>query len=214
MARARIIKAGIVSATAVTAPASSAPRQQIIRREVLHAEELAQEILGTAHEKAKQVLSEAVQTASELATNAELEGFEQGRASAVKAALAFASLEAQADQRAADRSLQIARILAERLIGKALELDPATVVSLAEQALAEVRGAHRIVLMCNPGDAAALAELQGNGSVSGSSVDLQPTADQQRGHVSITTNVGNVDASIGSRLDVLIEVLKDSANGG
>ena len=42
-----------------------------------------------------------------------------------------------------DRAVGLARVLAERLLGEALEADPARVVALARQALLEARGAKR-----------------------------------------------------------------------
>lgn len=196
----------------VVAEPAREPSRQLVRREVLHAEELAQGILGEAHDTAKQVITQANEAAAALIKNAAREGYEQGRAVAAKAALAFAKLEAEADQRALDRSLQIARVLSERLLGKSLELDPTTIADLTRQALAEVRGAHQIQLICNPEDAAVLRSFESSGSISGAALALHPSPAQPRGQVQITTNVGDVDASIGSRLDVLVSVLKESAS--
>ena len=76
-------------------------------------------------------------------------------------ALALAAREADFDERNLDRAVELARLLAERLLGEALAIDPARVAALARAALAEARGARRAVIAAHPDDAAELGPRLG-----------------------------------------------------
>jgi len=54
--------------------------------------------------------------------------------------------------------VDLAKLLAERLLGESLRVAPEQVVSLAKQALGEARGARRIQLVAHPDDARILEQ--------------------------------------------------------
>jgi flagellar biosynthesis/type III secretory pathway protein FliH len=106
--------------------------------------------------------------------------------------------------------VELARLLAERLLGTALRLDPGLVVSLAERALSEARGARRVRLVAHPDDA---ARLEAQGESLGATLDaLEILADPARapGDLRLETEIGVLDAQLAPQLDRLAQKLRES----
>lgn len=170
-----------------------------------------------ASDRARAILERAEAEASELRTRAETEVaglkarvIEDARAHAAARlaaeTLALAEREATADARALDRSVELARLLAERLLDEALALDPARVEGLARRALAEASGARRIRIVCHPEDAAFLqAALEAGRFAHVSEVRVDAT--RSRGSLRFETEIGSLDADIAPQLDRLADRL-------
>ncbi len=138
---------------------------------------------------------------------------EQARADAAAAfaarMLRFASVEARAAERELERALGVARVLAERLLGEELRLDPTRVAELARQALAEAAGARRILVVAHPDDDAILrARLPALG-VDTAAVEVRSDPGRSRGAVRVETELGVLDAEIAPQLDRLLDKLRD-----
>ena len=120
----------------------------------------------------------------------------------------LASREATTLERQLDQVVSLARLLAERLLGEALAVDPTRVVALARQALAEARGARQVTIAAHPDDVPllerALAERQ-------LAPPLAFVADRARarGHLRLETDIGSLDAELGPELDRLTEKLRE-----
>jgi len=211
----RIIKAdGLGSATRVSLEREeqTLPRGQVVRREVLEAGERARSIIAAAEARAAKLISDAEHAAAELRLRAEAEARADASAKLAARALALRHHEAHADQRALDRSVELARLLAERLLGESLRVAPEQVIALARQALAEARGARRITLVAHPEDAKLL-------EISLPVLGLDPAvavvrADpaRSRGNLRIETEIGILDAELAPQLDRLALKLRESLN--
>lgn len=209
----RIIKAdGLAHATRVPFELDdkTLPRGQIVRREVLEAAERARELLAAAEARAAKLISDAERVAAELRLRAEAEARADASAKIAARALALRHHELQADERALDRSVELARLLAERLLGESLRVAPEQVTALARNALSEARGARRITLVAHPEDAKLLEiSLPGLGLDQAVAV-VRPDPTRARGNLRIETEIGVLDADLAPQLDRLSLKLRES----
>ena len=120
------------------------------------------------------MLAAAERKAADLRLVAEAEARAEAAAKLAAHALSLASYEAKADERALERTVSLARLLAERLLGASLAASPEQVVSLARQALAEARGARRLTIVAHPDDAQLLSQSLASLGVAVDTVRLQP----------------------------------------
>jgi flagellar assembly protein FliH/type III secretion protein L len=123
--------------------------------------------------------------------------------------LALRALEDQTDARSLDRLIELSRLLAERLLGEALVLDPSRVVALAEQALREARGARRICILAHPEDVPLLERALSSGRV-GHVAQILADGARARGSLRFETEIGSLDADVAPQLDRLAERLREA----
>ena len=177
-----------------------------------------------AAERARALVSRAETTAGEIVEQARREAAEARLAALVEAraeaasrvaahALALAEREDRALERNVDRIVDVARVLAERLLGEALALEPGRVLSLARRALEEARGARQVTIVAHPDDARlieeALSSLQAGGALA---VRSDPA--RARGNLRLDTDVGVLDADLAPQLDRLLPKLRESLRNG
>jgi flagellar assembly protein FliH/type III secretion protein L len=111
-------------------------------------------------------------------------------------------------EREIDRTVDIAVLLAERLVGEALAIDPLRIVALATEALRETRGARRIRVEANSEDVPILAEALaalGDGIAS-----VEASTELSRGSLVMHTEIGRVDARLEPQLRRLTDALRDT----
>lgn len=207
--RARILRAGetgeLSPISVPTAP--GLPQGRVVTRDVVEASERAREILADAERRRDLVLEQAVMQAADVGVQARAAGRADGVAAVAAQALALASLEARSDERALERIVAIARVLAERLLGEELRLAPERVVALARQALGEARGARRIRLVAHPEDVKLLERSLPELGVEPSAISLAADPSRARGELRLETEIGVLDAELGPQLDRLTERL-------
>jgi flagellar biosynthesis/type III secretory pathway protein FliH len=185
------------------------PRARIVPRPVLDADQRAREIVAAAERNASTILERARGELAALRERVLDEVRKEAASELASRTLALAAKEAELDHRALDRSIDLARVLAERLLGATLTLDPARIVDLAATALAEARGARRIVLHANPEDAALLGQAIAEGRLD-HVTRVVPSLARPRGALRIESEIGVLDAEIAPQLDRLIERLRES----
>lgn len=209
----RIAKAdALEQATPVIAPFAekTLPRGQVVPEVVLQGAERAQRLIGEAEARAAQIVAQAEQRAADLRLRAEAEGRAEAAASIAARALALRHHEARADERAIDRSVELARLLAERLLGESLRVAPEQVASIARQALAEARGARRIVIVAQSDDALILEQALPTLGIDPSLVVVRSDAARPRGNLRIETEIGVLDAELAPQLGRLALKLRES----
>lgn len=115
--------------------------------------------------------------------------------------LELATLRARVLERAEADITQIARLLAERIIGEELALDPGKLVLMARQALREVGGATQVKILAAPG---AVEELRHEMSQFEFSravrIEIVSDASLGPGDLRLETDVGSIDARVGTQL--------------
>jgi flagellar biosynthesis/type III secretory pathway protein FliH len=209
----RIIKADALAASArvpLEVEAKTLPRGQVVQKEVLAAADRARALLAAAELRAAKLISDAERAAAELRLRAESEARADAAAKIAARALALRHHEARADERALDRSIELARLLAERLLGESLRVAPEQVVALARQALSEARGARRITLVAHPEDAKLLDLSLPALGLDGSVVQLRADPTRGRGQLRIETEIGILDAELAPQLERLALKLRES----
>ncbi len=99
-------------------------------------------------------------------------------------------------------------LLAERLIGEAIRVEPARIAELASAALQETRGGRTVRIEANPDDVAALATAA-FGSVE-HVADIQPDPTLPRGSLIVHTDLGRIDARLEPQLARLAVALREA----
>jgi flagellar biosynthesis/type III secretory pathway protein FliH len=132
--------------------------------------------------------------------------------------LVSARVEAEAERAAAkDAALVLARKMAEKIIGRAVALDPAVMGEIAGQALAasRVRGG-AVVLRVHPDDIAAVERTRPEWLArvaAGANVRVVADASVGRHGCVVETPVGRLDARLETQLDALERALRGSGLG-
>jgi flagellar biosynthesis/type III secretory pathway protein FliH len=155
-------------------------------------------------------VNDAERAAAELRLRAEAEGRADAAAKIAARALALRHHEACADERALGRSVELARLLAERLLGESLRVAPEQVTALAKQALGEARGARRISLVAHPEDARILEQNLLALGLDPSTARVRADAQRTRGNLRIETEIGVLDAELAPQLERLSLKLRES----
>lgn len=128
----------------------------------------------------------------------------------------FLKLHVETEARAEadlDRAVNLAVILAQRLLGETLTLTPERIVDLARQALVEARGARRIVLRAHPEDAALLGEHLATLAPPAGTLTVEEDATLTRGELTLETDVGTLHGKLRPRLARLAVALRDALRG-
>jgi flagellar biosynthesis/type III secretory pathway protein FliH len=217
--RARIIRApGTLDASGraperLFALRSSAGQRRRFAREEIEARLAAERIIQEARSQAETIVLRAREQATIAAAEATREAQEQAEASVAAQWLALRAAEATRVDRDIDRIVAVSIALAERLLGAALELDPARVVDLARAVIAEARGARRIAIEAHPLDAEALRKeldhVEGSG-LDKLTIEVRPDEALARGELRLQTDMGTIDAKLAPRLERLAPALRDA----
>lgn len=187
-----------------------APAGRRVPRSLVDAEERARAIVSEAEERAKRLLEGAARAAGDARLAAEAEGRADGIAAVAAKAVALAALEARADERALARSVELARLLAERLLGEELRQDPARIAAIARRALGEARGARRVRVVAHPDDAAQLEAVRKSLGAKLEVLEIAVDPGRAPGNLRLETEIGVLDAALAPQLDRLAQKLHES----
>lgn len=199
------------------------PTPRILRKgspEAASALGSADELLATAHARAREVIAAAEEEAARVRAEASAVALEARRAAAdaghaeglgrAAAALALAAEAREArlaelDGAVVDVAIEIAR----RLVGRELASSPEAVVDVARRALRAAAGCGDIVLRAAPGDLATLREADGvlRTLIDRGGLAIEPDPALAPGEVVVEASRGRVDARIGAQLDAFRRAL-------
>lgn len=188
---------------------SSLPTARVVNKSIVDAERRAREITEAAEREATLLLARARAELAELHERTMADARALGAARLAAEHLALAAQEESTDRRALDRVVALARLLAERLLGETLALEPSRVTALAEQALKEARGARRITIVAHPADVVELERALG-GAQREHVTRIVPDAGRARGNLRFETDIGILDADIAPQLDRLAQRLREA----
>jgi flagellar assembly protein FliH len=189
--------------------AGGMPRGRVEPAAVVEAGIRAREIVVRAEQRAEALVAAAEREAAHVRLGAEAAGRAEGAAAVAALALRLRAEQAHSEEKELDRAIELARLLAERVLGAELCLDPARIGDLARQALSEARGARRIAIVAHPDDAALLERtLADLGLEPGARVIAD--ASRERGSLRVETDLGVLDAEIAPQLDRLARRLRES----
>jgi flagellar biosynthesis/type III secretory pathway protein FliH len=204
---ARVIKAtAAANATALeaTRPAAQA---RVVKSAVLDARVEAERIIAAAQSEARRIVHDAELGAQRAFAQAEVTGLQRGLASAASQALHIAQGMAHADAQATPRVIELARALSERLLGRALALEPQLVGELALASLQEVRGLHAVQFECHPEQVVVIEQTFARAQIGPDAARVVANVQLAPGDFRLRTAAGVLDANVGSRLELLCRAL-------
>lgn len=217
--RARVIKGSAGAGTSHTSDtvakdADVAARLRVATRlpaavAVAHAE--AARIIAAARETADAIVAQANANASAMEERAARDAREGELARLAAEVLAVRSGAERRAERELDHTIELAVLLAERLVGEALAVEPARVLALAEGALRETRGARQLRVEACVDDVPALTELLV--ALGAGVATVEPNPELSRGSLVVHTELGRVDARLAPQLSRLAEALREVLRG-
>jgi flagellar biosynthesis/type III secretory pathway protein FliH len=166
--------------------------------------------VAAAEERARAILAAAETGARAMRDEAREEGKKAAISELVAAWVKLGTEQEARDERDLDRTTELARAMAEHLVGETLRLDPAKIQSIAKQVLASARQSKRVVLRAHPEDAAALRHDIGSLGLEGVAIEIQADTTRARGSLLLDTDLGTLDANLTLQLDRLARSLRDS----
>lgn len=189
---------------------------RLVTGEVLSAKEQGAQILATAIAEAERRLATVATLEEEARRRGYAEGHAAGRDAAeaeVTALLVAARAEAEATLRGQrNAAVALARRMAEKIVGRAIELHPSLLVDIAAHALAASRArSGPITLRLHPEDLGVVErDRAGLTAHLAASVDLMLVADESVGRHGciVETPIGRLDARLDAQLDALERALQ------
>jgi flagellar biosynthesis/type III secretory pathway protein FliH len=170
-------------------------------------------VVGAANARAARLLAEV----EALREEARRQGFEAGRAAAeVRFTQTLLAAGAEAERVRAEAqpaALRLASKMAEKIVGRAVDLDPAVLVEIAGQALQASRARAGVVkLRIHPEDLAILQGDQARARLMariGAAAELQLCPDAAVGRYGclVETSAGRLDARLATQLAALEQAL-------
>jgi flagellar biosynthesis/type III secretory pathway protein FliH len=116
--------------------------------------------------------------------------------------------EAAVDEASLERSVAIARLLAERLLGTALRLDADVVADMAREAMVHLWRSRRVIIHAHPEDVPSLERHVTTYGMPPERIQIQPDPDRKRGCLRFVSDFGELDGDIGPQLDRLVDVIR------
>ena len=207
----RIMKGPVTRAAPVAAiSAGSTGAARLLKATEAEASMRASAKVAAAEEKARSILAAAEQRARTIGEEAREEGRRAGTAGLVSAWVRLRTEQEGRDERDLDRTTELARVMAERLVGESLDLDPAKIQAIARQVLASARQSRRVVLRAHPDDADALRRDLGSLGLERAAIEIHADMTRARGSLLLDTDLGTLDANLSIQLDRLARSLRDS----
>jgi flagellar biosynthesis/type III secretory pathway protein FliH len=192
-------------------PVSNAALGYVTSQDCVDAAQSAKQILAATEAAAATRLEEADrqldQIRNEIREQVEAElAFEH-----TKKLLELGALRRSVLERAENEIAQLAGVLAQRIIGEELSLDPEKQVTLACQVLRDVGGAERVTIYAAPDSVAVLQQgLCRLEATISARIEVVPDSNLTRGDLRIDTDIGSIDARLGTQLSYLVAAIVDS----
>lgn len=193
----------------ILSPGISEPARRRFTREEVEGRNEAERVVRDARAEADRITARARAQAADAATVAVRDAEADARARVAVECLAIRQAEQKRLDRDRDRIIAVAVVLAERLLGASLEIDPSSIASLARGVLVEAGGARRAVIDAHPLDAHALREHMSISGLDVQSVEVRVDLTLARGELRLHTDVGTIDAKLALRFDRLAAALHD-----
>ncbi|HMI87249.1 MAG TPA: FliH/SctL family protein [Polyangiaceae bacterium] len=182
---------------------------RVVQRARVDAARDASDRVARAEQTAKAVLDDAEREARRLRDEARAEGREEGAAELAAAWIKLRTQESAREERDLDRTVELARAMAERVLGQAIALDPTLVVAMCRQTLASARQARRVGVRAHPADAEALRAHLSSLGLEQAAIEIHADETRTRGSLLLETDLGILDADLTIQLDRLARSLRD-----
>lgn len=184
-------------------------RGKMLPQAVAEAEAEARLRIERAEQAARALLGDAERAAREVREKAREEGRREGGADLAAGFIKLRAEQSAKDRGEIDRTVELARAMAERIVGETIALEPAKIAAIARQALASARQAERVVLRAHPADAEALRSDIASLGLEPQAIEIHADETRSRGSLLVETDLGTLDADITIQLDRLARSLRD-----
>ncbi|MFZ5895961.1 MAG: FliH/SctL family protein [Myxococcota bacterium] len=201
------------SAQALEVPTEPDIPAHFVPSGVVDSAELAARIVAQAEDDAARIRERAHAELAGLRAQIIADARAHAAARLAAEALELAARDADADERALTRSVDLARLLAERLLGETLALEPARIEAIARRALAEAAGARRICIVAHPEDVPHLQAALDAGRFTHVAL-IRSDESRTRGSLRFESEIGTLDADIAPQLDRLTDHLRQALQHG
>lgn len=214
----RIVPA-VVSASDTDTSVSTRRRAGVTRfsrvapASLVEAAEQGQQLIARAEAKSAEIVQQARAEADALRARAAAEARAEVAANLAVRELSLAARERAVLEASVERLIGCARLLAERLLGEALNVDPARVTALARQALTEAHGSRQVTLIAHPADVPLLEAALARGELKAVTQVVADSA-RTRGNLRLQTEAGTLDAELAPQLERLSRKLGEALKHG
>jgi flagellar biosynthesis/type III secretory pathway protein FliH len=207
---ARVLRAAAVASEPLWSPGPSETQSRRLSSEMLEARTRAVAIIEQAQAEADAIRARARSDGEGSVALAVREARESAQTELAARWLALRQLEARHIENGSDWVVALAVALGERLLGAALDLDPARIVHLARAIFAEARGARRARIDAHPSDAPVLREQLTTAGLDVQSIEIREDPALARGELRLQTDLGTIDARLAPRFERLAAALRDA----
>lgn len=209
--RGKILRGAATSGakTVILGGGGEPPPGRVLPRAVAEADVEARARLECAEKEARAILEDAVQRSREVREKAREEGRREGAEELALGWIALRAEQSARDERGLDRTVELARAMAERIVGEAIALEPAKIATMARQALASASQARHVALRAHPADAEALQRDVSALGLESAAIEIHADETRPRGSLLLETDLGILDADITIQLDRLARSLRD-----
>lgn len=179
------------------------------------AHQKAKEIIQEAERKAAQINEQASLEREEAMESAQEEGYQNGLAQASEILLQAREEAAEIIAASESELIRLSLVIAEKIIGRSLEIDQHSILAIVAQAVENVRQQREIVLRIHPEDAKIIREnrrelLDMLGRIK--DIAIKEDGEVTRGGCIIETESGTIDASLDAQLAMLKQRLLGENN--
>jgi type III secretion protein L len=190
-----------------SAPPLEQRRTRVLKQRDLDVRARAEGMLDQAQAQAAVIRERAEEDAAARARRLLDEARERAAAIAVEARAARARLLQQSEQ----QLTRLAVAIAEKLIGRALELEPQLIVEVVAQCAREAGPARRVAVRVNPRDVVAVRQAAPRLAALADAevVRVEPDADVAPGGCVVQTDAGEIDGRLASQLAAIERALAD-----
>lgn len=185
-------------------------RSPLIEGEVYDASQVARDLVQKAEQQASEMVAKAMQERERIVGEARDQGYQEGLAKSTE----WIAKARDAYQRTMESGKSDVKLLAikvaEKIVGKALEMDPELINEIVTQAIRTLRQQKNVTIRCNEEDLSILKKREkdflehlGQGGT------IQFVADPkiERGGCLVESEIGIVDARLDVQLKTLQKVL-------
>ena len=160
---------------------------------------------------AERIVAQAQAEADRIRIQAQAEGREKGLAAVTELLVGARAAASRARATAAPELRVLAVRIAEKILGRALQLQPEVVLDVAAQALSAAGSARQVLVRCHPDDLAALERgkprLLERASRS-HALALRGDPSIVRGGCIVETELGSIDARLSTQLEAMERALR------
>jgi type III secretion protein L len=190
----------------------SMERGGVIKGDIYAASEKAREIIQKAQQEAEEIVRRAKEAMDKERQDGFQAGYQEGLAQVTELLVRARADYDQSLRNSQQDMLNLAFRIAEKIIGKKVEMDQQVILDIVKQALQTVRQSKQVTIRVHPDDARLMRENEevmmetlGHGRI----IDIVDDAKIARGGCIIESEFGTVEAQLQTQLDRLKKVLSE-----